>query len=136
MPTCITAKVNITVIEGGTFDRSWQWKKRDEDGNPVAVDLTGYTARMQLRAAIGDADPLLDLELAEDPWTEDGPSAVYLDDAEDGTYRVYVNDEDSSGLCASHRDIEGTYNIFLYSPEGEAVFKQYGKGKVVAAVAR
>ena len=51
-------KYNIIADQGATFTRQLTWK--DTDGDPV--DLTGYTARMQLRSQI-DASGAAVLEL-------------------------------------------------------------------------
>lgn len=50
---------NILAEEGATFSRTITWR----DSNNALVNLTGYTARMQVRATIGDtsASPLLSL---------------------------------------------------------------------------
>lgn len=50
-------KLDIVIYKGATFDDVLTWK----DENGVAIDLTGYTARAQVRAAIGDAAPVLDM---------------------------------------------------------------------------
>lgn len=58
---CIMAKPfkhNITIIQGATLRDVTTWKA----GTPaVPVDLTGCTARMQVRAKIDSADTLLNL---------------------------------------------------------------------------
>jgi hypothetical protein len=50
-------KLNLVIEQGSTFEQRLVWKSDD-----VAVDLTGYTARMQIRATVAAADPPL-LEL-------------------------------------------------------------------------
>lgn len=45
------AVVNLTIYQGSTFMQEFQWKT----GNPaVPVNLTGYTARMQIRSKVAD----------------------------------------------------------------------------------
>ena len=39
------AQYDILIEQGATFSRTFVWK----DSSEVAVDLTGYTARMQIR---------------------------------------------------------------------------------------
>lgn len=46
--------LHITIEQGATFDPVMTW--RDETGEPI--DLTGYSARMQIRATIDDAGAL------------------------------------------------------------------------------
>jgi hypothetical protein len=50
---------NITIEQGATFRLSITWKA---DG--VAVDITGYTARMQVRHRYSSTDTLLSLTSA------------------------------------------------------------------------
>jgi hypothetical protein len=133
--SCIRANVPITIVEGGTFNKTFQWKT----GTPQeAVDLTGYSAHMQVRAKIKDETPLLDIDFKETSWEADGDSGIYLyGDPEDiGKWRAYIKDDDTQGLCVAHKDISGVYDLFLYSPEGEAVLQIYGVATVIASVTR
>lgn len=51
-------KYNITIIEGATFDLTLTWKNPDDS----PVDLTGYTARLQVRPNAKDTGtPLLEM---------------------------------------------------------------------------
>jgi hypothetical protein len=123
----------ITITEGGTFNQKFQWKS----GNPLSpVDITGYTSLMQIRVKLTDAAPLIDIPHAMDAWVPDGATGIYMDEPESGLYRLYINDADTLGLCAQHKDVVGIYNLFLYSPAGEAVFRQYGPAAILAACAR
>lgn len=45
---------NFTIEQGATFTKAFTWT--DDDGN--AVDLTGYTARMQCRASVGSTSTI------------------------------------------------------------------------------
>ena len=131
---CIAVKIPLTIYEGGTFDRTFQWKS----GDPAeAVDLTGFTARMAVRAKNTDAVPVLTVPFVSTPWAEDGATGVYLVDAGvDGKYRIYLKDSDTIGICATNKDIDGVYDLFLVSPAGESVLKQYGVARLIAAVTR
>ncbi len=130
---CVAAKINLTIYEGGTFDKTFQWKTGT---TPTAVDLTGYDARMAIREKLTDTSAILSLIRITDPWVADGDSGIYFDDGDEGYYRVYINDEDSAGICAEFKDIDGVYDLFLESPGGESVLKQYGTAKLKAAVTR
>lgn len=133
MSTCLLAKANITIVEGGTFDKTWQWKV----GDPAVVkDLTGYVGRMMIRAKLEDAVPLLTLENQVGVWAPDATSGIYILTPLQGIYKMYVTEEDTTGLCAEHKDIEGVYDLFLTSPDDEAVLKMYGTCKILAAVTR
>lgn len=126
---CVKANVPITIIEGGTYDKTFMW---ESDG--VVVDITNYTAKMEVRTKLTAATALISIT-HETGWTADGPSGVYIDGAA-GTYRVYINDVDASNILTDHKDTSGVYDLFLYSYTGEAVLKQYGKCTLLAAVTR
>jgi hypothetical protein len=48
---------NLSIEQGATFRLALVWK--DSEGDPV--DLTGYTARMQIRPAVASTEVLLSL---------------------------------------------------------------------------
>jgi hypothetical protein len=50
-------KYNFIIEQGATFTRVITWRDADD----ALVDLTNYTARMMVRALIGDASPIVDL---------------------------------------------------------------------------
>ena len=134
--SCIGVKITITIHEGGTFDQTFQWKAGEDVGTAVSVDLTGYTAEFTVREKLDSPNPLISITQATSVWMADGTSGVYFDDADEGKYRVYVKDEDTDNICLYHKDLLGVYDLFLYSPAGEAVLKQYGTCKIKAAVTR
>ena len=54
------AVVNLTIYQGSTFMQEFQWKT----GNPaVPVDLTGYTARMQIRPKVTDPAKIAEIDV-------------------------------------------------------------------------
>lgn len=131
---CVAANVNITIYESGTYSKVFQWKT----GTPAtAVDITGYTAKMDIRTTVPARNEILDITSTTDPWVADGETGIYLTDPVNGEFKLYINDADTTGLCdPAHLDISGVYDIFLYSDEGEAVLKVYGTCTIVAAVTR
>jgi hypothetical protein len=131
--SCVRANIPITIVEGGTFDKTFQWKTGTP---PVEVDLTGYTANMQVRAKLKDTVSLLDAPFVEDDWVADGITGIYIPLLTTGTYRIYLKDEDTLGMCAAHKNIAGVYDLFLYNASGEAVLQQYGVATIIAAVTR
>ena len=60
------AKRNIKIEKGATFQMNLTWK----DGEGVPVNLTGYTARMQVRKNVNATDTLLNMT------TENGSIAL------------------------------------------------------------
>lgn len=131
--SCLSANINLQIYEGGTFDQTFQWKS----GDPLTVvNLMGYTARMMVRYSLVNVESILSFTEIAGSWAADGESGIYFDDAADGKYRLYINDEDTSGLCTSHVNLSCVYDLFLYSPAGEALLKQYGTCSIIASVTR
>jgi hypothetical protein len=136
---CIEVNLNIIVIEGGTFDKMYQWKTGDPS---VPVDLTGFTAHMQIRAKLKDTSVLLDVPFVDEEWSPDGTTGIYIPGADEydveevGKYRIYLRDNDTLGMCASNKDIIGVYDLFLYNASEEAILKMYGTATIKAAVTR
>ena len=131
--SCVRANIPITIVEGGTFNKTFQWKTGDP---AAAVDLTGYTANMQVRAKLKDTTSLLDVPFVDDDWVADGATGIYIPILVAGTYRIYMKDNDTLGMCAAYKDITGVYDLFLYNASGEAVLQQYGVATIIAAVTR
>lgn len=50
-------KHNISIDKGATFQMAVTW----QDENAAAINLTGYTARMQIRKSINDKSPVISL---------------------------------------------------------------------------
>lgn len=131
---CVEANINITVIQGGTFYKQMRWETGDP---PVPVDLTGYSAKMMIRKKITDPTVLFSLTSKAEPWTEDVASGIYFNDpATDGVYISYIKDDDTKTLCQDGKDISAVYDLFLTSPAGETVLRQYGTCTIKAAVTR
>ena len=57
------AKLNLNIEQGATW-RYTLMAKQGVDANAPALDLTGYSARMQLRAELPDTAVLLELTTA------------------------------------------------------------------------
>jgi hypothetical protein len=127
--SCYNFLYPITITEGGTFDQPFQWSS----GEPLeAVDITGFTTKMQIRLKLTDPTPLLELVDEAGPWAADGDSGIYIDTPIEGIFRMYINDTDTMGLCSTHKDLTGIYNCFLYSPDEEAVLRLYGPVTILA----
>jgi hypothetical protein len=134
----IRANVNITIVEGGTFNKTFQWKSGDPS---VAVDLTEYEGNMQVRAKVKSEEVLIEVPFQAEAWVADGLTGVYIYDSNEvlgdlGKFRVYIKDEDTAGVCALHKDIVGAYDCFLTTSEGETVLQLYGTATIIAAVTR
>lgn len=91
---------------------------------------------MSILAKITDTTPILSITETTATWAEDCASGIYLDEASDGKYRIYLRDNDLDGICVAHKDIVGVYDLFLTAPTGETVLKQYGSCTLKAAGSR
>jgi hypothetical protein len=54
------AQADLVIEQGATFNQSFQWT----DSAGVAINLTGYTGRMQIRQSITAATTIADLTTA------------------------------------------------------------------------
>lgn len=89
-------------IEQGVYrEQSFVWK-----ASGVAVNLTGYTARMQLRKSVSASDILLSLT------TVNGGIVI---DPLVGKVTVIFNESDTQGVSWA----SGVYDIELVNPSGK-----------------
>lgn len=59
---CETAELDICINQGSTFYLPLMWHEKNEDGTKGdAIDLTGFTARMQIRENVEDAAFIIEL---------------------------------------------------------------------------
>lgn len=114
------AKIKLTIYQGATFRKRLTWKA----GTPAApVDLTGCTARMQVRAEVDSPTALLTLT------TENG--RITLGGAA-GTIELYVSDEDTAAI-----DWEGgAWDLEIVHPSGEVTRLAQGAIMVSPEVTR
>lgn len=66
------AENNFTVIQGDVFNKSYVWSQKNDDGTTSIFDLTGYTAKMQLRIRQTDITPILSFTTSDDTITLGG----------------------------------------------------------------
>lgn len=116
----IPAKIDLEIYQGSTFRKTFIWKT----GDPTApVDLTGYTARMQIRERITDDSPVIELT------TEN--SRIILTPAE-GKIELHLTDADTSTITIK----KGVYDLELVSPGGDVRRLVEGTVKVFPEVTR
>ena len=130
---CVAVNVDITIYERGTYSQIFQWKIGDPD---TPVDLIGYSAVFTVREKIKSEASLLSLTQSDIPWSADGLSGIYFDEASDGKYKLYINDVDTQPLCPLYKDVDGVYDLFLTNVSGGVVLKQYGICHMKASVTR
>jgi hypothetical protein len=104
------APLNIVIERGATF----RLPLRLRDGDGQLLDLSGCSARMQVRAKLTDASPVLDLT------TENGGITLTAD----GWLRVRATDEATDVLTITR----GVYDLELEWPSGDV--DRLFKGKV------
>lgn len=105
------ATLKLVIEKGTTFKPRFTYK--NEDGS--IVDLTNYTARMQVRAEIDSTTPILDLT------TEN--SGIVLG-GQAGTIDLFVSDTVTSAIIEE----EGVYDLEIESAAG--VVTRVLEGKV------
>ena len=108
------AKYNMICSQGATFSKRLTWTIDD-----VAVDLTGYTARMQAKASYKNTcDPILNITTENGGITLDSLGNIDLlitsDVTEGFVAREYVYDLELDSGSEVYRVVEGK---FIVTPE-------------------
>ena len=103
-----TPKVNLIINQGATFRYKFVWK----DAKKRLIDLTGFTARMQMRPSVDSATVLATLT-TENTGITLGATA--------GTVSIYL----SAAATAGFNWATGVYDLELISPGGE-IFRLVG----------
>lgn len=97
------ATIDLTIYQGSTFSQAFQWKT----GNPpTPVNLTGYTARMQIREKLTSPTPIITLT------TENG--GIVITDAENGSFSLEISATDTAALSFK----SAVYDLEFISPSG------------------
>lgn len=96
---------SLKIYAGSTFIKDVQWCNENEEPYP----LTGYSARMSLRRAYGDAAALVSLTSAEG-------GGLSLIEAS-GIVRITITDIQTA-LLATDAEAEGVYDLEIVSPAG------------------
>ena len=98
-------QVPISIKQSATFELSILYV--DTDGNPI--DLSGYTAKMQVRETTDCADPpIVDLT------TENGGISI---DGTNGIVNILILKEDTELLP---EPFKGVYDLFIVNQNGQA----------------
>lgn len=91
---------HITIEQGTTWSLQLRWL----DADRVPIDLTTYTARMQVRRKHTSTTAMLDLT--------SGDGEITL--SADGTIEIHVTDEQSAAMTAARN----VYDLELVSADG------------------
>ena len=114
---------NITFEQSATFQHTVNW--RDPQGNPI--DLTGFRARMQVRATPSATEILLDFD-SENLGA--GMTIEGLD--ETGTFTLTL----SPAVTGALSFVGAVYDLTVTSPSGYVYRLHEGKATVSAGVTR
>lgn len=113
-------KVKLTIDQGATFRKRFVWKS----GSPATpVDLTGYKARMQIRAEVESPEALLTLTTENGGITLGGVT---------GEIDLYVSAVVTTGFDWT----DGVYDIELVTPNGDVIRRIAGTVVVTPEVTR
>jgi hypothetical protein len=110
---------DLVIEQGATFYQEIIWK----DSSETPIDLTGYTARMQVRKTVKSSDTILSLT------TENGRITLG-DDA--GTITLEVDAEDTADLT----EFCGVYDLELEAGDGTVTRLLQGQIEVSREVTR
>jgi hypothetical protein len=97
------AQIDLTIEQGARFDKVLYYKP-----NNVAADLTGYTARMQVRQTVASNAVLLELT------TENGRITITADE---GKLTLFVASADTAALTFT----DAVYDLELVDGDGEVI---------------
>lgn len=98
------AKINLTVEKGATFTKNFVWK----DAKGRAINITSYTANLQVRATADPASAVL-LELGSQ-----APESGIVLGGTAGTINLTITDEETAALTFT----KGVYDLLLSLPDG------------------
>ena len=102
---------NFTCEQGATFTRLIELEEPDLIADPtgntfVPIDISGYTARMQIRRTLESSTPMISLT------TENNRLVINPGDA-NNQVKITLTDEETSTLTTS-----GVYDLEIESPDG------------------
>jgi hypothetical protein len=98
------AQADICIFQGATFDQVLYY----ETGEPsTPVDLTGYTAKMQIRSKPESKAVILELS------TDVGNGRITLNySGNNGAIRLFISAADTANLSVCDKAV---YDLFLYN---------------------
>lgn len=110
----------LQIEQGATFDTTLTWK--DSAGTPI--NLTGYSARAQVRSMHTSATPIVDMTVGNGRLTLGGAA---------GTIRILLSDADTAALPAP---FDGVWDLELESGAGVTTRLLEGSATVSPEVTR
>lgn len=113
------AKLKFTIYQGATFRKRLRWS----DPSKTPIDLTGCTARMQVRADVDAVLALLTLTTENGGITLGGPA---------GTVDLFIADEDTAVITWDG----GVWDLEIQHPGGDVIRLAEGSISVSPEVTR
>lgn len=113
------AKLKFTIYQGATFRKRLTWTAPSSS----PIDLTGCTARMQVREEVESTTVLLSLTTENDGIALGGAA---------GTIDLYVSDEDTAAITWD----AGVWDLEVVHPGGEVTRLAQGSVSVSPEVTR
>jgi hypothetical protein len=110
------AKLNLTIEQGADFSKRLVWR----DKNKRPINLSGYTAKMQIRTSASSSEVLFELSTANGRISMPGSGVIELS--------IAANDTDTIK--------PGVYDVKLYAPGGQEIRLIEGKVTVSPGVTR
>jgi hypothetical protein len=110
---------NITINQGATFELTITWK----DSAGTAINLSGYTARMQVRETYASTSPIVSLT---------NGAGITLGGAA-GTIAIVISATTTTALTAP---FSGVYDLEIQSAAGVVTRLIQGSATVTAEVTR
>lgn len=115
----LSSRHNFTVDQGSTFRRVLRFKSR---ATGTYLNLSGYTARMQIRREIDDADFVVELTTENGGITIDGP---------EGSVSLHATPAQTRLLADG-----APYDLELITPSGDIYTPLSGKFRTRREVTR
>lgn len=114
-------KVPLKFYKGASFDNTYTWLTGNTESTATPVNLTGCTAKAQIRPKIGSPEVLLELSTSNNRIVLGGAA---------GTIQLKVSDEDTALFSWN----AGVYDLFVYFPDGSAIPRMLGNVTVTPGV--
>lgn len=114
------AKHKFVIYQGATFRKKLTWTVKSTG---AAIDLTGCTARMHIRAKQPDASTLLTLTTENSRITLGGVA---------GTVDLFISDEDTAAITWT----SGVWDLEIAHPNGDVTRLSEGSISVSKEVTR
>jgi hypothetical protein len=112
---------NLTIDQGATYRQSFLWRQGAAGSTPQ--DLTGYTARMQIRQSVLDSTVLLDMTSANAGIALGGAS---------GVVQLYIAATATTALPAG----QAVYDLEMVAPNGDVTRLLQGSVNISGEVTR